>query len=511
MVNKTNIRFPLEMENEVKVRSLEELRANFSLEKVIEHYYNKDKLANWLDAQNLSEAAENIRNLRGDSPDFYANLCKILDIDYDKYVKDTEEREKELLKNIHVCHSLSKTESGKTSTTYGIFLKEMNTGNVTEAVSFTDNELLKDRLDKKIWYERHGQWVLYLKTNQVEQNAAQTYSFCSYNILTHKEKILCEQLPASDTCYPDIYLHIYSVNREHILWQCNDTLYLTQYNKQMQIYSNPQSDKRALCLHPDFCGIHYRMNSAITSRGILFTVADVVNPIEKTLYYFARLTHDVTSLATGRSISISVENNDKLYFSMNGSLFFVDEEELEICEICPLRDNAESSDRLESIHENGDYIVWIVREHQESNKGLTKFLECYTKQERTRKELEQFEGGFTDNGIQSQSEITLTSDKICCKEFAMNYAGEIFAEKEKTVGYDGTGKTAWDMTMENREWTSVDAGSNGPAVVPLESIDELPLCVSEYLIERQEMMDESEKMREKLRQDGFVVSELQVP
>lgn len=504
------IRFPLEMENGVKVRSLEELKADFSLERIIE-YYENGSLVRWLDAQKLSEAAEKIKKLRSDSPDFYEKLCRILDVDYDKYVKATEEKEKEFLENIHVCHCLSKKESGKSKTTYGIFLKETNTGNVTEAISFTENELLKNRLGKKIWYERHGQWVLYLKANKAERNTAPTYSFYRYNLLTHKEKALCGQLPASDTSNPDVCLHIYDVSREHILWQCNDTLYLTEYNKQTQIYSVPQTnEKNALCLHPDFRGIHYRMNAAITSRGILFTVANAVNPLEKTLNYYNRSTHDITSLASGCSISTPVENNDKLYFSMNGSLFFVDEEKTESCEICSLREHAESSDRLESIQENEDYIVWIVRTQLKSGKEIKKILECYAKKEKVRKELLQFEGGFTDKGIHGQSKVTLTSDQICCKESAVNYAGEIFLEKEKRIGYDGTGETAWATTKESWEWTSIDAGTTALSVIPLNSFDELPFCLSEYLTQRQEMLAESEKMMEKLRRDGFVVSDLPV-
>ena len=34
------IKFSLEMDNEVRVRTLDELRANFSLEKVLEYYIN---------------------------------------------------------------------------------------------------------------------------------------------------------------------------------------------------------------------------------------------------------------------------------------------------------------------------------------------------------------------------------------------------------------------------------------------------------------------------------------
>lgn len=509
-MGKNLIKFPLEMENNVKVRSLEELKANFSLKKVIE-YYENGKLARWLSAQNLSEMAEGIKNLRGNSPDFYKELYRILDIEYDEHIKATEEKEKEYLEDMHVCHRFSKMESGKSTTTYGIFLKDMKTGNVTEIVPFTENELIKNRLGEKIWYERHGQWVLYLKANKAERNAAQTYSFHRYDLLSHKERILCEQLPESESDCPRIHLYIYNVTRERILWQCNDTLYLSEHNKQTQIYSNSQSEEQnALCHHPDFRSINYRMNSVMTLRGVLFTATNVVNPLEKTLYYYSLSTHDTTLLTTGCSISAPIESNDKLYFSMKGTLFFVDEEKLEIHEICPLRDNAESSDRLESIQENEDYIVWIVRKHPESSKEMIKFLECYTKQEKARKELERFDSGFAEKGILSQSEISLTIDQICYKEFATNYAGETFAEKETQIGYDGTGKTKWVTTMENREWTSVDAGSNGYSILPSNRFDELPFSLYEYLVKRQDMLTEMEKQREKLRQDGLMINNLPV-
>lgn len=195
---------------------------------------------------------------------------------------------------------------------------------------------------------------------------------------------------------------------------------------------------------------------------------------------------------------------------MNGSLFFVDEEKTESCEICSLREHAESSDRLESIQENEDYIVWIVKTPLKPNEEIIKILECYAKKEKVRKELLQFEGGFTDKGIHGQSKVILASDQICCKESAVNYAGEIFLEREKRIGYDGTGETAWTTTKESWEWTSIDAGTTALSVLPLNSFDELPSCLSEYLTQRQEMLAESEKMMEKLKRDGFVVSDLPV-
>lgn len=83
------IRFPLEMDNGIEVRDMEELRDNFSLSRVL-HYIDKGKMLVWLRDRYLDDVASAIENLNRNAPDFAKNVSLIFDIPYD------EEMEKEL-------------------------------------------------------------------------------------------------------------------------------------------------------------------------------------------------------------------------------------------------------------------------------------------------------------------------------------------------------------------------------------------------------------------------------
>lgn len=83
------IRFPLEMDNGIEVRDMEELRDNFSLSRVL-HYIDNGKMLVWLRDRYLDDVASAIENLNRNAPDFAKNVSLIFDIPYD------EEMEKEL-------------------------------------------------------------------------------------------------------------------------------------------------------------------------------------------------------------------------------------------------------------------------------------------------------------------------------------------------------------------------------------------------------------------------------
>lgn len=56
------VKFPLDMGNDVKVRSIEELKENYNAEKVTEYFLN-GKLLTWLEDRYYDEAAEQVREL----------------------------------------------------------------------------------------------------------------------------------------------------------------------------------------------------------------------------------------------------------------------------------------------------------------------------------------------------------------------------------------------------------------------------------------------------------------
>ncbi|WP_160360590.1 DUF5050 domain-containing protein [Clostridium chromiireducens] len=75
------IKFPLEMENGVMVRTLEQLKDDFSLEKVL-NYYASGKLITWLNDRYYEDEAMQVEKLNSSSADFKQKLCEIFDVEY---------------------------------------------------------------------------------------------------------------------------------------------------------------------------------------------------------------------------------------------------------------------------------------------------------------------------------------------------------------------------------------------------------------------------------------------
>lgn len=81
------IRFPLEMDNGVEVRSMEELREHFSLAKVLE-YFENGKLVTWLRDRYADDIADAVEALEQNEPELARKLSEIFDVPYDE---NTEE------------------------------------------------------------------------------------------------------------------------------------------------------------------------------------------------------------------------------------------------------------------------------------------------------------------------------------------------------------------------------------------------------------------------------------
>jgi len=91
------IRFPLEMINGVSVRSMEELRENFSLLKILS-YLSNGKLVTWLRDRYEDDKAEQIEKLDVRDSELSKKICQIFDIEYTDDMNIDFEKVKKLKK-----------------------------------------------------------------------------------------------------------------------------------------------------------------------------------------------------------------------------------------------------------------------------------------------------------------------------------------------------------------------------------------------------------------------------
>lgn len=77
------LRFPLKMANDVEVRSMDELRANFSISRVMDYLLN-GKLALWLRDRNIKDIVEEIENLDIQDEKLPKKLFDIFNVPYDE-------------------------------------------------------------------------------------------------------------------------------------------------------------------------------------------------------------------------------------------------------------------------------------------------------------------------------------------------------------------------------------------------------------------------------------------
>lgn len=81
------VKFPLDMGNDIMVRTIEELKENYNIEKVTEYFFN-DKLVTWLEDRYYDDEAEQVRKLSSlsDKSNVDARLAEIFGILIDKEV-----------------------------------------------------------------------------------------------------------------------------------------------------------------------------------------------------------------------------------------------------------------------------------------------------------------------------------------------------------------------------------------------------------------------------------------
>ncbi|WP_128100330.1 hypothetical protein [Paenibacillus sp. DCT19] len=94
---KRNIKFPIRLKNGQQVRTLEELKANFEIETVIE-YYLDGRLVNWLEQRYYTKEAQLLQNLNENSDTLPLEISNMFGVDFNQsgfnYQEYTKKRAK---------------------------------------------------------------------------------------------------------------------------------------------------------------------------------------------------------------------------------------------------------------------------------------------------------------------------------------------------------------------------------------------------------------------------------
>lgn len=131
------VRFPLEMEDGVEVRTMEELRDAFSLERVIQYIWD-DKLVIWLRDRYEHDLADAIEALDlSDPASLPKKVSEIFEVPYEEEVELTEEEKQQAAER---AERLAKLQSYTTDEQYAA---------VIDSVAFDQDELY-DLLDEDV-------------------------------------------------------------------------------------------------------------------------------------------------------------------------------------------------------------------------------------------------------------------------------------------------------------------------------------------------------------------------
>lgn len=84
-MRKRNIKYPLIMNDDIKVRTLEDLQMHFDLERTLA-YFENGKLVKWLYDRYEDDIANQVMALDKDSPDVISRLCDLLGVKIDNII-----------------------------------------------------------------------------------------------------------------------------------------------------------------------------------------------------------------------------------------------------------------------------------------------------------------------------------------------------------------------------------------------------------------------------------------
>ena len=92
-MRKRKSKFALDFGDGISIQTMEELRENFSLKKVME-YFKSRRLVNWLEDRFYSDEADAIRAIKPpNDPNAPQKICAALGVDYSEYAEELDDPE----------------------------------------------------------------------------------------------------------------------------------------------------------------------------------------------------------------------------------------------------------------------------------------------------------------------------------------------------------------------------------------------------------------------------------
>ena len=142
------IKIALKMANDEMVRSIDELRAHFDMEKTLAYFWS-GSLLKWAEERCSGEIADGIRGLSGEDEALVEKICGILGVEYREAYKEIgKPQEEESEPEEAEAEDSGALEDGQAARNPREILSRWKEG--TETVSFFDNgEIRECKLQRK--------------------------------------------------------------------------------------------------------------------------------------------------------------------------------------------------------------------------------------------------------------------------------------------------------------------------------------------------------------------------
>ena len=134
------IRFPLKMKDGVEVRTIEDLKEKFSLERIVLYLFN-GKLIVWLQDHYLANMANSLLELSSSDAEFYKKICDIFEVEYDNEKKEEVEK---IMQRFYLKGLLSELDNKESRVCYELLSKSLRNFEVDVSKELSNYRSIED-------------------------------------------------------------------------------------------------------------------------------------------------------------------------------------------------------------------------------------------------------------------------------------------------------------------------------------------------------------------------------